>query len=139
MDLVKLKTELTTDPLTRGYAAMPDDMAAESLNKPDRSQDVDAIDTGGLRWCFLPVDYATLTSEQKERLAFLFGSHTITLSQNVRSELRNLFPAGNATRTNILAATRRTGSRADELGLGRVTPSDVADARRLTTRPTRTS
>lgn len=131
MDLPKLKTELTTDPLARGYSAMYDVAAALSLNKPDRTPDADSVDTGVLRACFVLADWNALLPEQKLRLDFLLGSPTLAVPAHIRSELRNLFPQGNATRTALTFATRRTGSRADELGLGRVTESDIADARRL--------
>lgn len=39
MDLVKLRTELTTDPLSRGYASMGDEDAARRLNVVDRPGD----------------------------------------------------------------------------------------------------
>ena len=37
MDLTTLRTELTTDPLKRGYADMPDVVAALDLNTPSRT------------------------------------------------------------------------------------------------------
>lgn len=131
MDLTKLNTELKTDPLTRGYSAMGDVEAAVSINKPDRSPDVDSVNTGTLRACFVAADWTALDAAQKSRLDFLLGSPTLAIPAHIRSELRNLFPQGNATRTALTFATRRTGSRAEELGLGRVTESDIADARRL--------
>jgi len=55
----------------------------------------------------------------------------LPLTVTVKQELGAIFPAGSQTRTNLIALLKRDGSRADELGLGHVTPSHVADARRL--------
>lgn len=123
-----LKTEI----VTASYAGKSDEQIADMLNVQDRTPDIDgSVDTGTLRSCFVEADYAGLNPAKKERVNFLLGSPTLQVTPTIRQELRGLFPSGNATRQNLMKATQRTGSRADELGIGRVTPSDVADSRRL--------
>jgi hypothetical protein len=131
MDLQALKTELTTDPLNRGYAALNDEQAAESLNKQDRQPNRETLDSGRFVGSIVATDYAGLTADQRDRVRLLATPPLLYVSPHIRQELRDMFPANSATRTNIRAALMQTGSRAEELGLGRVTPSDVADARRL--------
>jgi hypothetical protein len=131
MDLQALKTELTTDPLNRGYAALNDEAAAALLNKPDRQPNRDTLDSGLFVGSIVAADYTGLTSDQRDRVRLLATPPLLFVSAHIRQELSDMFPPGSATRTNLRAALKRPGSRAEELGLGRVTESDVADARRL--------
>jgi hypothetical protein len=131
MDLVVLKNEIVNDPLARGYSQMNDEGVADSLNKPDRRPDRDALETGQLAASIVQAEYTALTVAQKDYLRMLTTQFVLPLTPAARAELRDMFPAGSATRANLVAILKRTGSRADELGLGRVTPSDVSDASRL--------
>lgn len=131
MDLVALKSELTNDPLTRGYSAMSDEQASESLNKADRQPNRETLDSGLFVGSIVASDYAGLTADQRDRVRLLATPPLLYVSPHIRQELRDMFPPGSATRTNLRAVLMKQGSRAEELGLGRVNPSDVADARRL--------
>lgn len=131
MDLVALKTELDTDPLGRGYSAMTDEQAADSLNAPVR--DVDRVEFSGgmLAACITPADWTALSNGGKEAVKLYCAAGPMPMTSNLKAVLAGLFGAGTQTRTNLIALMKRGGSRAEELGLGRVTPSNVADARRL--------
>lgn len=131
MDLQALKNELTADTLGRGYSNMDDEKAADSLNKSDRQPDRDTLDAGLFVGCIVAADYAGLTADQRDRVRLLATPSLLSVSTHIRQELKTMFPVNSATRANLQAALKRQGSRAEELGLGRVTPSDVADARRL--------
>lgn len=126
-NLAILKTELAD----ARYAGLDDVQVKDLLNAQDRQTDADAVDCGKLRSCFVAAEWTQLTQAAKDRLAFLLGSPTLTITAHIRQELRAMFSQGSASRQQIMDAIRRTGSRAEELGLGRVTESDVADARRL--------
>lgn len=131
MDLQALKTEITTDSLGRGYSNMTDEQVSDSLNKQDRQPNRETLDSGRFVGAIVAADYAGLTADQRDRVRLLATPSLLFITPHIRQELRDMFPANSATRTNLRAALMQTGSRADELGMGRVTPSDVANARRL--------
>lgn len=132
MDLVALKSELTTDPLSRGYSGMSDEQAADSLNAPDRSPAREFTDAGTLVAAIVRAEYDALATASKAYLNVVLAvSGPIPMTATFRNNLGAIFGAATQTRANFLALQNRTGSRAEELGLGRVTPSHVADARRL--------
>lgn len=128
--LAILKTELTTDPLGR-YAGLDDAQAAERLNVPDRTTDRDTLHSGELIASIVSAEYTALTANQKDYVRLVAMAESLPITGTLRSELGGIFPAGSQTRGNLVALLRAPGSRARELGLPPVTPSDVADARRL--------
>ena len=132
MDLAALKTEITGDPAAIGYAAAngDHDAIAKLLNRPQRTIDVETLSSGVLVSCIDKTEFTALSAADKAYLNLFVTAGDVPMSANVRQALRSLFPANSETRTKINQATRRTGSRAEELGLGRVTESDVADALR---------
>lgn len=131
MDLQALNDELTTDPLGFGYSTMGDVKASDRLNQPERDVDRDSVTGGEIAASLVKSEVAALTVGEREYVFSLLASDSIPLTDNFKSVLGGLFPGGSSTRANLLAILKRTGSRAEELGLERVTPSHVADARRL--------
>ncbi len=130
MDLVALKTELTEDPAGLGYAGKSHEDQAILINKPQRTINAETINGGVLVSCLDKTEFTALTAADKAYLNLFVTAGDVPVTANVRQALRALFPAGSETRNRINAATRRNGSRAEELGLGRVTESDVANALR---------
>lgn len=131
MNLQTLKTELTTDPIARGYAAMSDEQAAESLNTQNRQPDRESLTGGMIAASVVRTELAALTAADQNYVRALLPCGDIPLTATIKTELGNIFGAATTTRANLLALLKRTGSRAEELRLGTVTPSNVADARRL--------
>ena len=131
MDLQALKTELSAGhPDTGAYS--PDDvLAAEQLNIHNRTPDRDSLTGGELIASLVGSEYAALGATAKEYINLIATAQTLPLTQTLKSQLGTLFPQGSTTRANLIALMKRPGSRAEELGLGFVTPSNVADARRL--------
>lgn len=136
VDLAELKTELDTDPTGLGYTGS-DGGDAELLNEPRASIQLNRATIpmgeiyGQIDW---DDEYLALGDAQKT----VFRTITSTVSLDVRSQhIRDAFVAifggGSATIANLQAILTRDGSRAEELwGHGEtVTPSQVADARRL--------
>jgi hypothetical protein len=76
-------------------------------------------------------EFAALPAADKQYVQLVCQAQTMPLTAALKAELGSVFPAGSATRANLLALLKRPGSRAEELGLGFVSPSNVADARRL--------
>jgi hypothetical protein len=130
MDLVALKNEIATDPAGIGYAAAKDDHVAIArlLNKPGRSIDRESLTSGELVSCLDQTEFSALTAPQKAYLNLFVTAGEVPMTQKTRQALRAMFPAGSETRQEINRATKRDASRAEELGFGRVTESDVADA-----------
>lgn len=131
MDLAALKAELDNDPLGRGYSGMDDVEAAESLNQRDRNPPRESVDAGLLMGALVESEYNDLPARGKAYFGLLVAAGTIDVTDTLKTQILAMFGAGTATRTNLIAAFTRPGSRAEELDLGRVTPSTIADARRL--------
>ena len=131
MDLVALKAEIETDPESLGYAGKTHEEIAKLLNRPDREADQELISGGQIAATIHQDDYNGLSQSDRRYLELVVGSGgDIPNRQPLRGQLRGLFPQGSDTDQKIQRLLKRPGSRADELGLGRVTPSDVANAMR---------
>lgn len=133
MNLQPLKTELTTDPLGRGYAGMTDAQAADNLNAADRTIEASAIPAPALLAGMVYSEWVALTADQKQYLSMLVaaGSFDGRTGKPPRTALLAMFNGGSQTRSNLQILLGQTVSRASELGLGAVTPSDIAAAKRL--------
>lgn len=153
-DLTVLAGELGDDPLSLGLAAVGDADAANLLNAKTRELACD-IPLGAFqgklvsqgRWAGLAQLAATQRPDGDAgtlwdhvvgmRDLIMAGQATVigVADQSLlTSRLQSLVAAGlisEADKTELLALGLRLGSRAEELGLGLVTPSDIADARRL--------
>lgn len=132
MDLIALKAEINADPVGFGYAGKSHEQIAHLLNAQSRTIDRDSMTSGMLVGCLDKAEFTALTAADKAYLNLFVTAGSVELTTDVRQALRALFPAGSNTRAAINKATRRDdGSRAEELKLGRVTESDVADALRI--------
>lgn len=132
MNLVALKAELTNDPLARGYSGMGDEAAANSLNTVNRTINRRTVPTYEIFEAIVATEYDALTTAVKARVNLLLGlSDVLVNGANAQATLLGAFVAGSATRANLIALAKEPCSRGVELGLGAITPSDVADARRL--------
>lgn len=151
MDLVALKSELTVDPLGRGYASMSDGAAADRINVSDRTGNV-AITPQELHAYFLfnglwqgvvnLSNNTTNASQQAAAIALIEICHwwqTIDLGNptvwngmgSLLTLLRQATVISSAQQSAIVALANKPRSRAEELGLGPVSHLDVAAARRL--------
>lgn len=132
MNLQALKTEIDTDPLARGYAGMTDEQIAKSLAVQDRQPFRDGLTGGMIASSIVLTELTGLTAGQQNYVRALFSAADIPLTDQLKTELSALFPAGSTTRANLVALLKRQGTRAEELNLGgQPTPSDVAEAKRL--------
>lgn len=131
MDLAALKTELDAGHPDTGAYSADDVEAAEQLNAKNRTPDRDSLQSGELIASIVGTEYAALSNIEKDYVRLVAMAEILPLTQTLKSQLGTLFPAQSQTRANLRSLLKRTGSRAEELGLGFVTPSHVADARRL--------
>lgn len=134
MNLIALKTELTSDPLTRGYAGMDEFAAAVALNTANRSVPVDYLTSAQVFECLDVAEFNGLSTANKarvDRILGLGGAIKCSAPSNARDEMLAIFGAATNTRARLAAATSKTVSRGVELGLGFVEPRDVRDARTI--------
>jgi len=132
MDYQALKTELDTDPLTRGYSGMTDQEAADDLNVVYRTLPVDTVSGSDIFNNTDDVEYGALTAEEQNRWVNMCGVETVDVASGVAKSLEaELFGPGTDTRTNLAALKMRDVSRGVELGLGEVKAGNVEEVRRL--------
>lgn len=132
MDYGKLKNEITTDPLARGYASMTNQQVADNLNTVYRTLPVESVTGQDIFEAVVQADYAALTAAQKELLYAIVGMGTIRVNgANTTAALLAMFPSGSTTRANLAALRTRPVSRAEELGLPRVDDEHIRSARMI--------
>ena len=123
MSSYKLRRELLDDPLTIGYAAMPDVQALTSLTNTTARSEADRLTLSGSE-IFESIDrpeYLGLDAAEKQELQIILAlGDTINISSGskVRSALAGMFGGSSNTATALLALVEgRTQSRAQELGI----------------------
>lgn len=132
MDLNALKTELLAGHPGTGPYSADNEAAANQLNAPNRSPNRESTDAGTLIAAIVRAEYDALAAASKSYLNVVLSvAGPIPLTATFKQNLGAIFAAGTTSRANFLALQNRPGSRAEELGLGFVTASNVADARRL--------
>lgn len=138
----ELKTELTTDPASLGYAALikvgSDGGLADALNLPRSgasfAQFRSNVAPSEILHAVAPADFANANQLAVSKLQLILAPGVVDASlANVRGSLQALFSgASQATRDALLAVCTRQGSRAEKLfGPGTtVTPLEIAIALR---------
>lgn len=125
-----LRTEITTDPLGRGYSSMTDLEVANDLNIEYRT--ITRATVAG--WEIFNVtddaEYAALTDAQKSSWDALCGIEQIDTANGVaKAREAELFGSGTTTRSNLAALRNPVASRARELGLPFVYEGHIQEAR----------
>lgn len=148
MNLPELKSELDDDSLARGYAAMSDAEAAADLNSAYRTRLAPISSAELLAWAAANGRFAAIEEAAESHADQGVKSIARAASVMIRRDGTQLdlsLPDRMAMLDALAAANVLTGndkddlvdkasvpaSRAEELGLGTVTPSDTANARRL--------
>jgi hypothetical protein len=131
MDLVALKTELTTDPVAIGYAGKSHEDQAVLINRPQRTVNKAQFEGADLASCLDPVEFAALTAVQRTWIQMLTTANgSLTLFASLRQDIRAVLATATKSLAKFNQTINRSGSRAEEIGLGAVTTSDIADALR---------
>jgi len=132
--LQTLKTELTTDPLNVGYAAIITDHVelAKRVNTANRSvPQTQERPLWEMTSLYDPTELATAEADPAKlrRLQMLHSMPVVNPdAPRLVQHINFVFGNPSTTRTRFLQWAVRVGSRAEELGLPRVTESHVADA-----------
>jgi hypothetical protein len=124
--MAALATEVTTDPIAMGYAALGGNPSAVTLllnQKPEPSGVTGGQEsiyrkttpTIDLVACIIPADYTALTATQRDLCALVFSTEVVkTGDATLRTLVVSIFAAG-TTRTNLTNAASRLCSRAEAL------------------------
>lgn len=131
MNINALKTELDTDPLTRGYSGMTAEEAADSLNTVNRTKP-QSVSSAEAQAAVVATEYLALADALRDLWLAILTTGTIDVNNaNIVAQVREVWDVGTTTRTNLAALATRAVSRAEEIGLPRVKPGHVEEARRL--------
>lgn len=155
VDIDVIKTEIDTDPLVRGYSTMSDAQVADDMNTEYRTikkkVPVSEIQSYAIKEdLYVPIkDAISHVSARVKAAANIFndlGSMSfvdldfeLTKTGETTSQIELMLDAlvagitefTGTHKTEVLALADMNGSRAQELRISRVTPSIVADAKRL--------
>lgn len=133
VDYGALKSELDTDPLTRGYSGMTDGQVAVDLNTVYRSRNRTTMSGREVMEAFAAntAEWDALTAANQDRIIALTGREDLDpfgidahIFTQAAAGATNTISALNAARTEAI-------SRAVELGFGTVHSGDVANARAI--------
>lgn len=133
-----LKTELTADPRTYGYApnivSGAHNILADMLNEIRVAIQIDTRQISSAKFSGLIVltEYEALSAARRNYLDMVMSAPTVDLTTGspTVTALTTMFGAATTTRANVVAAQKRAGSRGEELfGLNtRITADDVSMA-----------
>ncbi len=127
-----LNSEITSDPLARGYSGMSDEEVTVSLNTVDRTCTVSTVTGAAIFNATNDLEFGALTAENKDRWVQLCQIGEIDISSGIAKALEaDIFGEATTTRANLQSLKSPECSRAAELGLGTVKPGHVEEARRL--------
>ncbi len=126
-----IKTEITTDPLTRGYSGMSDAEVATDMNTVYRTRNRDYVSGWEIFNETDDAEYAALTDAQKSSWDALCAIEQIDTTSGVaKAREAELFGAGTTTRSNLANLRSEDISRGVELGVGTVKTGHIEEARR---------
>jgi hypothetical protein len=118
MDYQALNTELTTDPLGRGYSGMTDEQAATDLNTVYRTRPRSSMSGDEIFAATDNTEFLGLT-DHKQQLWVSFTSKDVinAYDQTNIDFLDYIFGAGSTTKTTLSSLRTEDVSRATEIGL----------------------
>ncbi len=131
MDYQILHDELAGDPLSRGYTAMTHAEAAADLNTAYRVRLLNHLSSAQIYEEIVSSEFQALTDAQKVYVRDILGlgeGVDVQPGSQARAVMIQVFGSGSTTLANLAAMLQVSISRANELGLGSVTPGDVERA-----------
>jgi hypothetical protein len=130
-NLLVLKDEINTDPLTRGYAGMSDLEIAVDLKVNYRQRNRDSMTGSEVLNAIVKSEYAALTDAEKDGVWQLIHLGELNPFGFETDLMVDIFGEVSATITALQAARKEATSREAELGLPRIYARDVAKAKAL--------
>ena len=140
MSIEKLRVEITTDPLSRGYASMTDEEIAISLNEENRSILTPIASTELLAWSapgrLFKIKSAIENGASDEIKSIAEAAYLLVTRDSTSLDLslpdRMLFLDSLVSaedRTSLISIATQPVSRGFEVGIGFVRPGEVSQAR----------
>ena len=130
MNIDALRTEIDTDPLTRGYAGMSDEQVADSLNNViNRKQNKTAMTASEVFNAIDKTEFDALSNANEAKIWNVLSMGTLNPFGLEAAIFTDVFSDGSTTITALKAARKTDVSRGVELGLGFVRPGNVLEAR----------
>ncbi len=127
--MADLATELADDDLTRGYAAMTPEQAAADLNTKYRARNRASMTASEVLNSVDAGEYALLSADKNAALWDLLAIGDLNPFGIEATLMADIFDAGPNTIAALQAARVEPISRAEELGLGKVSASQIATIR----------
>ena len=128
------RTEITGDPLTRGYSGLTDVQIRDDLNTAYRTQAIDQISVQDFHANLDATEYAALVGDDASDVRDMFflagGFIDVSSGSFARTRLLVIFPGGTTTRTNLLGLFEENITRAAELGAPNAKLGEIEEARR---------
>lgn len=124
-----LSSEISVDPLTKGYAGMSDLQIVQLINTVDRTVNRTSISGREILSQQNNADYAALSDAKKSQWIGLTGHDNIDPFGPAVQVVIDIWGVTSQTVLNLQASRTKTVSRAQELGLGSVDEGDVLQAR----------
>ncbi len=127
-----VKIEIDTDPLTRGYSGMTDVQVADSLNVKDRTRIKSTMSGEEIFKASVVVELEALTPTQLQLWVTFTRADNIDPSDAVNVALvKVIFGSSSDTIMALAAIRQELISRGTEIGIRKIGPGYVADARRI--------
>ena len=129
MAIAKLKTEITDDPLGRGYAGMTDAEIAISLNTANREVNKTLMTASEVLNAIDITEWNALTDAAQQKIWDVLDIGEINPFGIEATIFVAVFGGGSATITALAAVRKTIVSRASELGLSGMAISDITKVR----------
>ena len=129
--LVILKNEITTDPLTRGYSGMTDQEIADDVNTEYRSMQLQSMTASEILNNTDKAEYDALIAASKDIYWNLLHMGELNPWGIEADIMVDLFGGGSTTISNLQASRSQPQSRTRELGLPVMCSGFVKDAKAL--------
>lgn len=125
-----IKTELTGDPLARGYAGMSDQAATDDLNTEYRELNKTDMTGTEVYNAIDPAEYDALTTDQQAEVWNILHLGTLNPFGLEATRMTSIFGGGSTTITSLAALRKTSISRGVDLDIGVVKTGHVEEARR---------
>lgn len=126
---MSLQDELTNDPLTRGYAGMTNQQAADSLGIVDRDKNLDAITGDEMFQQTDSTQFERLTDSKKAQWLSFCNRGSIDPFATANVNFVQYVFGGGVTVSNLQTTRVVLQSRANELNLGPIGEGAIWDIR----------
>jgi hypothetical protein len=128
-----IKTEIDTDPLTRGYSGMTDQEIADDMNTEYRERNRTSMTSSEVYNMIDQTEWAGIVdpADKQEIWDILHLGDNLNPFGREADRFNAIFGGGSTTITDLVAARKESISRATELGLSFVKEGHVTEAKLL--------